>query len=85
MCVADDPSGATVCTTMEMHHTVNRLLSLLSSGHLGHQGHISHIGHLGHLGHLGHQGLHFMKSTSHNSFVFNRRTTSGSTGLLRRQ
>ena len=38
---------------------VNRLRSLLSSGHPGHLGHPCHLGHPGHLGHLGH---YFMKS-----------------------
>ena len=34
---------------LKKYHTVNRLRSFLSSGHLGHLGHLVHLVHLGHL------------------------------------
>ena len=37
----------------KIYHTVNRLQSFLSSGHLGYSGYLSYSGHLGHLGHFG--------------------------------
>ena len=59
---------------------VNRLRSLLSSGHIGHLGHLACLGHIGHLGHLGHLGHHFMKSLGHHSFVFNIATDGRTNG-----
>ena len=37
---------------LKIYHTVNRLLSFLSSSHLGHLGHFGHFGHLVHSGFL---------------------------------
>ena len=41
---------------IQIYRMVNRLVCLLSSGHLGHLGHPGHSGHLGHPSHLGHLG-----------------------------
>ena len=91
--------GRRLVSKQYIYHTVNRLLSFLSSGHLGHLGHLGHFGHLGYLGHLGHLGHrghlghlghigHLCQRLGHSVILLNiatNNTTLGSTSLIRRQ